>query len=543
MSFTVGLDFGTHQTKVCIEDSHNPLLKRYTFFPFEDLEGKSSFVLPSVVQINKDDTLSYGFVEAAKAKVSECDVEELMPFDFPDFEPAPRPVKPALKPYPSAPKLERRSFSLSDLASLIGRDRESIEYKLRCKQIDEINLDLERNFNSNIKEYEEQEQKRRSKWEQEREEALCCYQEKAKELESRRFEPYRFRYFKTAALGDNRYWDFDPQEYNPRLISVLYLAYVLYQIEEDFGSDTYVQMGVPQSLGTPEGEQIAESGYCLLILARVLTEKWTKSEFLKLTYPRLLRWYLITSKKNTIKSLDIQKLKNDYGVNMLPEAYAGLVALTAQKRIPNGFSLLVDIGGGTTDIALFTLANDRRAPDIAMVVSVKGGLNSVIHKLAEESSLSMDSIQKSFVDMLKLPSSTGALQVLSGSLQVAVGRIITALFTELQALGNTYGPTREALADALNSRPIYYCGGGGVYSSLRVPISHYFSDVRQVSLNEMGIQNLTSRVSAPYDTILAVSYGLSILSDLKLESTSIIDIFKHLRSEDIGRNFTRDYND
>ncbi len=543
MSFTVGLDFGTHQTKVCIEDSHNPLLKRYTFFPFEDLEGKSSFVLPSVVQINKDDTLSYGFVEEAKAKVSECDVEELMPFDFPDFEPAPRPVKPALKPYPSAPKLERRSFSLSDLASLIGRDRESIEYKLRCKQIDEINLDLERNFNSNVKEYEEQEQKRRSKWDQEREEALCYYQEKAKELESRRFEPYRFRYFKTAALGDNRYWDFDPQEYNPRLISVLYLAYVLYHIEEDFGSDTYVQMGVPQSLGTPEGEQIAESGYCLLILARVLTEKWTKSEFLKLTYPRLLRWYLITSKKNTIKSLDIQKLKNDYGVNMLPEAYAGLVALTAQKRIPNGFSLLVDIGGGTTDIALFTLANDRRAPDIAMVVSVKGGLNSVIHKLAEESGLSMDSIQKSFADLINLPSSKSALELLSESFLDSVGVIVRELITILQTSNNNTGPGKEALIRALSSRPIYYCGGGGVYKTLRIPISEYFSDIRQVSFNEMSIQNLTSNVSSPYDTILAISYGLSILNDWKVECTTPVDLFKSLKGDEGDRNFGRDYYD
>lgn len=536
MSFTIGLDFGTHQTKVCIEDSHNPLLKRYTFFPFEDLEGKSSFVLPSVVQINKDDTLSYGFVEEAKAKVSERDVEELMPFDFPDYEPTTRPVKPTLKPYPSAPQRERRSFSLSDLASLIGRDRESIEYKLRCKQIDEINLDLEKNFNSNLKEYEEQEQKRRSKWDQEREDALCCYQEKAKEIESRRFAPYRFRYFKTAALGDNSYWDFDPQEYNPRLISILYLAYVLYQIEEDFGSDIYVQMGVPQSLGTREGLLIAESGYRMLILARKITSEWKKADFLRLNYSdfvQLIDFNLIID----------EVVKIEYGVNILPEAYAGLVALTAQKRIPNGFSLLVDIGGGTTDIALFTLANDRRAPDIAMVVSVKGGLNSVIYRLAEESGLPMDSVQKSFFDLIKLPSSTGALQVLSGSLQVSVGQIITALFTELQALGNTYGPTREALAYALNSRPIYYCGGGGVYSSLRVPISQYFSDVRQVSLNEMGIQNLTSRVSAPYDTILAVSYGLSILTDMKLESTSIKEIFNHLKSNDNDRRYTRDYND
>jgi hypothetical protein len=528
---------------VCIEDSRNPLLKQYTFFPFEDLEEQSSFVLPSIVQINKDDTLSYGFVDGAKAKVSERDVEALSPFDFPDYEPAPRPVKPTLKPYPSAPKPERRSFSLSDLASLLGRDRESIEYRNQCKQIDEINIELEKNFNFHLMAYEEQEHKRRSKWERERDDALHNYQEKAKEIESRRYAPYRFRYFKTAALGDNSYWDFDPQEYNPRLISVLYLAYVLYQIEEDFGSDTYVQMGVPQSLGTPEGEQIAESGYCLLILARVLTEKWTKSEFLKLTYPRLLRWYLITSKKNTIKSLDIQKLKNDYGVNMLPEAYAGLVALTAQKRIPNGFSLLVDIGGGTTDIALFTLANDRRAPDIAMVVSVKGGLNSVIHRISEESGLSMDRIQKSFANLIYLPSSKNALELLSGTFLESVGVIVNELIAKLRALNNTTGPGKEALVRALRSRPVYYCGGGGVYTTLRIPVSEYFSDVRQVSLNEMSIQNLSSNVSSPYDTILAVSYGLSILNDLKVECTSPEDLIKPLKGNEGGRNFTRDYSD
>ena len=36
---TVGLDFGTHQTKLCIEDKadiNNPI---YSFFPFEDLEA------------------------------------------------------------------------------------------------------------------------------------------------------------------------------------------------------------------------------------------------------------------------------------------------------------------------------------------------------------------------------------------------------------------------------------------------------------------------------------------------------------------------
>ena len=536
MSFTVGLDFGTHQTKVCVEDSRNPLLKRYTFFPFEDQKGHSSFVLPSVVQINKDETLSYGFVDEANAKVIEHVVEDIEPFSFPHYEPVAQPKKPELKPYPVAPPRERRGFSLSDLASLLGRDQESKNYRTECQRIDQENRQIKTSYEAQLRTCLNEEERSKLEWETLRGEAFNRYQHKVEELESRRYKPLRFQYFKTAALGDNRYWDFDPQEYNPRLLSVLYLAYVLYQVEEDFGEDTYVQMGVPQSLGTLEGDRIAESGYRMLILARKLTSAWSKSEFLSLTYSEFVQ--LVDF--NLVINDD---LKYEYGINILPEAYAGLVALTAQRRIPKGFSLLVDIGGGTTDIALFTLASDQRAPDIAKVVSVKGGLNSMIQKLSEASGMSMIDQQRSFANVINTPSSLSARELLYRSLLESVGLIINELFAGLQALGNGNGPNREALAAALNSRPIYYCGGGGVYEELRTPLSDYFSDVKQVSLHEMGIQNLTSSVSPPFDTILAVSYGLSILSDSKLESTPIGEIFNHLRNDGKDPNFIRDYND
>jgi hypothetical protein len=536
MSLTVGLDFGTHQTKVCVEDSRNPLLKRYTFFPFEDRKGQSSYVLPSVVQINNDDTLSYGFVDEANAKVLEREVEVIAPFLFPKYEPAPQPTKPALKPYPAVPPKARRSFSLSDLASLLGRDEKSRDHRIECQRVDQENRQIESSYKAQLSTYLKEEEKRKSDWESRHEEELNRYRQKVEEVESHRFMPLRFRYFKTAALGDNRYWEFDTQEYNPRLLSVLYLAYVLYQVESDFGADTYVQMGVPQSLGTREGDRIEGLGYQMLILARKLTSERSKSDFTSLKYSEFIQ----------LVDFDFvidDDVKNEYGVNILPEAYAGLIALTAQRRIPNGFSLLVDIGGGTTDIALFTLANDQRAPDISKVVSLKGGLNSMIQRLSEVSGTSMTDVQKSFANMINTPSSLGARELLRKSLLDSVGLIVKELFAGLQALGNANGPTREALATALNSRPIYYCGGGGVYGKLRTPLSDYFSDVRQVSLHEMGIQNLTSSVPAPFDTILAVSYGLSILSDTKLESTPISQIFKHLRNDGNDPNFVRDYND
>jgi len=66
----IGLDFGTHQTKICIcripDEGHG--IPEYEFFKFVDLDGNEQFFLPSVVQINKDDTLSFGYVDPENEK-------------------------------------------------------------------------------------------------------------------------------------------------------------------------------------------------------------------------------------------------------------------------------------------------------------------------------------------------------------------------------------------------------------------------------------------------------------------------------------------
>lgn len=51
----VGLDFGTHQTKICIQrtpdEGHG--VPEYEFFKFIDQKGNEQFFIPSVVQINR----------------------------------------------------------------------------------------------------------------------------------------------------------------------------------------------------------------------------------------------------------------------------------------------------------------------------------------------------------------------------------------------------------------------------------------------------------------------------------------------------------
>ena len=58
---TVGLDFGTHQTKVCVENKDGVELN-YTFVKFEDAYNRHFFTLPSIVGVGKDDLLSYGYL-------------------------------------------------------------------------------------------------------------------------------------------------------------------------------------------------------------------------------------------------------------------------------------------------------------------------------------------------------------------------------------------------------------------------------------------------------------------------------------------------
>ena len=58
---TVGLDFGTHQTKVCVEQRNGAELG-YEFFMFKDAKGKEQFTLPSIIHQDGNGHLTYGYL-------------------------------------------------------------------------------------------------------------------------------------------------------------------------------------------------------------------------------------------------------------------------------------------------------------------------------------------------------------------------------------------------------------------------------------------------------------------------------------------------
>lgn len=58
---TVGLDFGTHQTKVCIENKEGVECS-YSFMKFKDEYQCEHYTLPSIINVGENGLLSYGYL-------------------------------------------------------------------------------------------------------------------------------------------------------------------------------------------------------------------------------------------------------------------------------------------------------------------------------------------------------------------------------------------------------------------------------------------------------------------------------------------------
>jgi hypothetical protein len=67
--------------------------------------------------------------------------------------------------------------------------------------------------------------------------------------------------------------------------------------------------------------------------------------------------------------------KEEYKINVFPEAYASLIGLTSRGKLSEGMSINADIGGGTTDVSFFII-NDGM-PKIYKYWSIPRGLNYI----------------------------------------------------------------------------------------------------------------------------------------------------------------------
>ena len=96
MDITLGLDFGTHQSKLCM--SYMPNNETiYEFVEFTLADGTKNVLFPSFIQINKDDTIRIGSVD-----YETCASKPIAPPERPELPPRPNIVFPE-EPDPTLP--------------------------------------------------------------------------------------------------------------------------------------------------------------------------------------------------------------------------------------------------------------------------------------------------------------------------------------------------------------------------------------------------------------------------------------------------------
>lgn len=506
MSFTIGLDFGTHQTKICVENAQNPQQKIYEFLQFGNAQGDSTLLLPSLVQINDDDTLSYGFIDDRKCKTSIN--QEL---EYPTLIIEPR--KPTLQLPPKPVKKRnakiQKGLSLGDqLKIVVGGEltnggcsgdyqKEYKEWEIRCKKVISKFEDDLKIWKEEVESIKENNNDLISNWEKQKNQKC------------------QFRYFKLATYSpESLRWSYS---IGPDVISVWFLTYCLFNIEDRYNECTF-QLGVPSGLEKKEFSKQKNKAESIFIAAYNLKAKFKKKEqFLLASYKELLERTLIDYE---ISEYD----KNNYPVIVIPEAYAGLSSITRQGKIETGMSILIDIGGGTTDIAFFTISKDK-LPNIHAVISFPEGLNSIFESYVEKNKVTMWDLQQAFYYKKgELENMREHTFRYCSNLKFKVNEMINIAYKNFS---KTHTEPR-LLLHALTSRPIIFCGGGSVYSKLRPDVYDNLPNSRTILIDKNILDiplSMYNSIDNNLYTILATSFGLSISLENEIEITDIGKIF------------------
>jgi hypothetical protein len=262
-------------------------------------------------------------------------------------------------------------------------------WEFECKRIEEKNKNIRQKWERHENTIREENKEKLNIWnkkcveiESEYNEHKLKYESTIKKLYYINFnddgninsEILDFRYFKFNSFFKSSLWH---HQISSEKISICYLTNIIFLLEQNYGDNFYTQMGIPTGDEINDYVNKQNIGSTLLISAFKLREKYaTHSDFLNEKYYDLLEKTIIHSQ---FSNDDLEL----YGLNVIPEAYAGLISLTQSKKIVNGISLLIDIGGGTTDIGLFTI--NKELPIIYKVLSIDKGLNFIIENSSDYS--------------------------------------------------------------------------------------------------------------------------------------------------------------
>ena len=547
----IGLDFGTHQTKVCIEDSSDPRNRTYTFLKFFEGTDEETYFLPSIVQVNKDNTLSYGRYDyrTAVSYNKSIDREKKPKLVLP-----PRPKEEKTPQKPSEIKIltfdefrtkrinkiiSNREFSSRKKVATkeIAKQKETLmkpsrtaafqqEYSVYLKETKEKIRKLSDSWIRDTYHINENNKQRLAAWEKECEKVRSDYEKQMRKWDKPgHLKVYHiYRYFKIASFSKGYQWDMD---INPIKISIWYLTYVLFQIYKVVDEYSTVQMGIPQSISDTEHSkwQIRNAEKIFYSAYRLYLSYPNEEAFLKATLSEL-------NADTDIHYFEEPDYNTEPGLLVLPEAFASLITLTKDGKISYGLNLLMDIGGGSTDISLFNVIKKRGEfqPNISHILSIHKGLNHLFKLYIEDNeNVSIEEARKIFEND---PDSFDDY-IYNFRMEIAK-EIQSKIYLPLLEAATKSGLSSSQIKDALYSRPVIYTGGGGVYETL-VDSIHVFTDAMSMSHDFIALKNITNKELTENElSILSVSYGLSVPQMREPEMTPLAKLFAHIKmaSED-----------
>ena len=296
--------------------------------------------------------------------------------------------------------------------------------------------------------------------------------------------------------------------------STWYLAFILFDLEGKYGQEFTIQMGAPTDSSHVD-------------LAKAITTRIIVSAYrlVENVFANNKQAFLSTP-KNKLKELTeivpfSKEIKEEYGLLVFPEAYACLKPLVSQGKLAAGMCLMVDIGGGTTDISFFTIEEGK--PQVYDFYSINKGLNY----LTDAYSGNKIGVDANVRDASEINSYRRSAFISE------VDHVCDVLKRKLQ---NEYkNQTKldiQRLLDALNNRPLVYCGGGSTFNCLRVSYGGY-RDHKQIShreWNSKSIKDMDEIIANELCPILSTAYGLSISTeDDNIIEKPLRDIFEKMR--------------
>ncbi len=327
----------------------------------------------------------------------------------------------------------------------------------------------------------------------------------------RRYDGRIIRYFKQSTFHPS---ETGMTQVNALYFSTWYLAYILFDLEEMYGQEFTIQMGAPTDSSHINAVKT--------IATRIIASAYRLVEDV---FANDKQKFLATPMKELVDLTELvaysKEIKEEYGLLVFPEAYACLKPLISQGKLATGMSLMIDIGGGTTDISFFTIEDKK--PQVYDFYSINKGLNFLTGANENNQTGTVVNVQD-------------ASEINQGRRNVyinEVNQVCDSLRTKLQhEFKRQTGLQIHRLLDALKNRPLVYCGGGSTFKSLRVCYGGY-QERKQISHKEWNVKSIKDMdeiIDYELCPILSTAYGLAIST----ESDNIVmkpfkDIFENIR--------------